>query len=230
MIVVALFLAAAMAVAWAASGIWLPGLALWLDVGESPSRADYAMVLGGGPHTRPFVAASLVRAGLVPRVLAMPCPEPPDGGASLLVTSPELDWLVLLGEGLRDNQIVPLGSEQAHTYAEAELLAEFLRSRPEARVMVVTNGYHTRRSRWTFRNVLGRHAGQVSFVSAPVDTFILERWWKTEEGVMAVMSEYLKLLFYGVRYGWLAHFALLAVGLGLVLAWIWIARRRARTV
>ena len=87
-------------------------------------------------------------------------------------------------------------------------LKRFLDAHPFASVLVVTDGYHTRRSRWAFRHVLGEQASQVALVSAPTDEFDINCWWRDQWGLAAVGAEYLKLAAYVVYYGhflpWLA--------------------------
>jgi uncharacterized SAM-binding protein YcdF (DUF218 family) len=60
-------------------------------------------------------------------------------------------------------------------------------------VAVVTTGYHTRRARRTFRQVLGADAARVRFVAAPTDGFDETNWWRSEQGVRCYLTEYVKL-------------------------------------
>jgi uncharacterized SAM-binding protein YcdF (DUF218 family) len=90
---------------------------------------------------------------------------------------------------------------------------------------VVTNDYHTRRSRWVFARVLADRARQVSLVSAPTDEFPMDHWWRSQAGFVSITTEYLKLAFYAASYGclgcWLAACGVLALVAG------WIRRREA---
>ena len=214
------------ALCWANHTRLLRGAARWLDVGERPRRADYVMVLNGGEDTRPFAAAALVKAGWAPRVLVAevaPTPVVLDG---IMLPSHEIDREILQKRGVRADHITILPGQAATTYDEALALAVFLRDRPEARVLVVTNEFHTRRSRWIFARVLGDRAGHVSFVSAPTDEYPIDGWWRSQLGFEAIVSEYPKLVFYAARYGylgwWLAACAMLTVVAG------WIRRRESR--
>jgi uncharacterized SAM-binding protein YcdF (DUF218 family) len=217
--------AVALASCWAIHPCLLRAAASWLDVGGCPQSADYVMVLNGGEDSRPFAAAALVKAGWAQRALVgevAPSAEVLDG---IMPPYHEINRQVLINRGVAEAHIALLPGAAAATYDEAVVLAAFLEDRPDARVLVVTNDFHTRRSRWVFARVLGDRAGQVSFVSAPSDEFPMDRWWQSPVGFQAIGSEYLKLAFYAVRYGCLGAW-LAACGVLVVVA-VWIRRREA---
>ena len=205
---------------WAAHLPLLRAVASWLDVGEAPRRADYVMVLNGGEDTRPFAAAALVTAGWAPRVLVTKTAPTPGVIDGILPAYHEINRRVFLKRGVPAANITILPGAATTTYDEAKALAAFLQDRPDARVLVVTNDCHTRRSRWVFARVLGERAGQVSFVSAPTDEFPMDRWWQSQLGLLAVATEYPKLAFYAAIYGCLGYWLAACGVLAVVAAWI----------
>jgi len=212
---------------WGARASVLPPLARWLDVGEEPHPADYVMVLPGDESVRPFVAAALVRAGLARGVLVPKTETAPAVADGIVPPTHEVIRRVLRRRGVPEDRIVVLEHGQTgHTYGDAVLLAAFLDSAPDARVIVVTSFYHTRRARWTFSQVLERRAEQVSIVSAPTDRFAPEDWWQRQEGFLAISGEYLKLVYYAARYGTLRWWAIGCAAA--VLAGMIYRRRRRR--
>lgn len=189
-------LAAQLLALFVCRGPVLSGAGRFLDVSDTPSRSDYAMVLGGGSDTRPFVAAALYKAGLatsvlVPRVATSPWSaaegHPPEG---------EVIRKVLLARGVPQEAIVILDGECATTRDEAAALAGFLSRRPGRTVAVVTSAYHTRRARAIFRAATGEAAGRLSFVGAPADDYDTDTWWLSEDGFTAYLREYGKLAAY----------------------------------
>ncbi len=99
-------------------------------------------------------------------------------------------------------------SPMISTYEEAEALKRWIDGAgiPVQAVMVVSDPYHMRRARWTFRQVLGE---EVRLVMAPVafeQSGYRRRWWTDRASAVAVGKEYGKLVFYLVRYkysrGW----------------------------
>lgn len=107
----------------------------------------------------------------------------PDVIDGIVPADHELNRRVLLKRGVAAADVAILPAAAASTYDEAVALAAFLQKRPNASVIVVTNDCHTRRSRWVFTRVLGEHAGQVSFVSAPTDEFPMDRWWRSQRNI-----------------------------------------------
>lgn len=204
----------------------LSALGTWLDVGERPSPCQYVMILNGGERTRPFVAALMVKAGLAEKVLITTSILSPEQQAGLELPTDEIIRQILLRRGVPEDRIVVFDRTIVNTFHEAESLAVFLADRPNARVAVVTDDFHTRRSRWIFNKVLGKKAERVQFVTAPSDEFRLDRWWQSPLGFEVVSGEYARLVFYSLRYRDLRPWAglLLLTVAGALL----FARRRAK--
>ena len=209
-----------------ARGSLLPAVARWLDVGETPQPSDCVMVMPGDENTRPFVAAAIVKAGLAERVLIPELMISPEVEEGILPPWHEVIRRVLRHRGVPEEDILILAGESDSTFGDIRALGAFLDASPEARVMVVTSDYHTRRTRWTVTRLLGERSGRVTFVSAPTEAFCLDAWWQVEEGFMAVVGEYLKLTYYVFRFTHIVYWiggcaALVTIGLAY--------RRRLRT-
>jgi len=80
------------------------------------------------------------------------------------------------------------------------MLQRVLAAHHAQRVILVTSAEHTRRARWVFRKVLARMPVEVR--SAPVHRLCFDEtnWWKSNEGILTYLHEYLKLLFYWFHY------------------------------
>ena len=66
----------------------------------------------------------------------------------------------------RRSAVLLLDGQARSTYDEAVAAADYLgRSAPQ-RLLVVTNGFHTRRARWIFQRVLAGRAARISLVAA----------------------------------------------------------------
>ncbi len=197
-------------------GWWLPSLAKYLDVGEAPRKSDYIMIMGGGVENRPFTAAALFKKGWGERILIAEL-RPTPGGENLLPPEHEVTSRLLQKLGVPEDRIIVLRGNHAATFHEIVTLGELLAREPEARVMIVTDPVHTRRTRWSVQRILGERASRISFVSAPSDGYNPDDWWQTGQGFFMVTSEYLKLLFYAFRYGWGLHLTAAAVALILLI-------------
>lgn len=178
----------------------LVGVARFLDVTETVQPADYALILSGAPDVRPFYAAALYRAGLAGAVLVTR-PEPtPDVLAGVEPPQYELTQQVLLAEGVFPIDVVVLPGEETSTLDEIRSLKAFLIDRPTAQVVVVTSGYHTRRTRLVVRRTLGPAAGRVRVLGVPSDSFRDDDWWRSKRGLRAVVGEVLKIPYYWLVY------------------------------
>lgn len=214
---------AALAV-WLAAGSVLAFAGRWLDVGESPREADYALVLGGDENIRPFVAAALWRTGFVRRVLVSRTVNSPAVREGWELPVHEIIRRVLVVRGVPESAIVVFDTPAATTRGEAANLARYLERHPAATVLVVTSDFHTRRARWIVRKSLGRRAAQATMISAPTEAFRLDSWWRSQAGIRYVVNEYLRLAGYVVLYD--RKFPYLAGAVVIVLAAAFIHRAR----
>ena len=144
------FMAFAAALVWAMRVPLLLEVAKWLDVGLPPQNADYVMLLNGDENTRPFTAAALVKSGFAKGILITKLKDTSVETGSLLPLYHEINRQVLIKRGVAPSDITILPTSAATTRDEAQALADFLKDRPNAHVLVVTSDYHTRRSRWIF--------------------------------------------------------------------------------
>ena len=174
----------------------------WLDAGQAPQHATYALICPGAAKTRPFVASAMMRYGLIERTVLIPkTVSTPLVDDNLIPSSHELTRRILNARGVADDRIQFLDVRSGSTWTDALALKQFLAARPRATVAVITNDYHTRRTRWVFHRVLGNRSSDVVFVTAPVDEFGPHDWWQCEAGLVTYLSEYCKLVVYWARYG-----------------------------
>jgi len=203
----------------------LPLLARWLDVGGPPQKADAVVLLNGGLNTRPFVAAALVHGGWAPQVLLSTVAAHPSQVSGAVPPFFDISLKVLEYGGVPRDRVVRLDSAAKTTFDEAKAVADYLADHPAKRLMIVTEGPHSRRARWIFQRVLADRPVEILMISGPADEFDSENWWQTEAGFLYVVSEYFKLFFYGLRYGWLGYELVGGVAVMLFLG-AWFSRRR----
>ena len=201
----------------------------WLDVGGPPRKADAVVLLNGGYNTRPFVAAALVRGGWAPKVIFTTVAPHAAQTTGTLPPSSEVVFKLLDYGGVPRQRTVLLDANARTTFDEAKAVDGYLAEHPARRLLVVTEGPHTRRAAWIFHRVLTNRAVEIAMVSAPTDEFDAAAWWRNEAGFLFVVSEYFKLLFYALRYGWLGYEIAAAVAAAVVLR-AWFRRRRKRIV
>lgn len=217
----------AIAVLAAALNPWTLSFApRWLDVGRPRQKADAVVLLNGGYDTRPFVAAALVHGGWAPKVIF--CTVAPHAAqtAGAVPPSSEIVLKVLRYGGVSgESQVTLLDAKATTTFDEAKAVAGYLAEHPARRLLIVTEGPHTRRAEWIFRQVLADRPVEIVMISAPTEGFDPAAWWRSEAGFLFVVSEYFKLFYYALRYGWLGYELLTAL-VAIVLLRAWFRRRR----
>lgn len=205
----------------------------WLDVGETPVHSEFVLALPGDEDTRPFVAAALAKTGFAERALILPSQASPDEEDGLVPPTSEITRRVYEARGVPEDRLVYLTGTSTSTFHDASIVRDHMREHaPDARLLVVTNHYHSRRARWIFRRVFGNDMARVTFVSAPIDGVTAENWWTRSEGLFNYTSEYIKLTAYLFVYGGVVVWAVvgLAVLLGAVILVRWWRKRRSRIV
>lgn len=205
----------------------LPSVVNVLDVGQSPQRADYVFIMMGDEETRPFVAAALLRQGYADTALFARF-RPPAGWRTDVRPLPHtVIQSVLRSQGIAADRIQPLPDEAATTAEEMAALGRFLTAESHATVSIVTNDFHTRRTRWSLHRQWADVANRIHLVSAPLNGVRRDTWWSFERGFVFFTTELLKLTFYWLRFGygvlWLGASLLAMVGIRR-----YVRRRRSR--
>jgi len=108
-----------------------------------------------------------------------------------------------IAQGVPPQSIGSDDSPVTSTYSEVQNLKKWVISQPASlhTIMVVSDPYHMRRAKWTYQIVFGK---EFTILMAPVpfdQTPYRQEWWKDAETRHFVMEEYLKILYYLLRYG-----------------------------
>ncbi len=99
--------------------------------------------------------------------------------------------LVKLGLSTNEVQAVPAPRmDQDRIYASASSLARWLRGHGTAptRVNLIAVGVHARRARLLFQQALGKGV-TVGVIAMPERGYDASRWWRSSQGVRAVLGE-----------------------------------------
>jgi uncharacterized SAM-binding protein YcdF (DUF218 family) len=86
------------------------------------------------------------------------------------------------------------------TWEEAELVAGYCEREGYKVVLVVTSQFHTRRTRQVFRQALRAVGVDVTVIGAPPSEYSTDAWWESEKGLLFVYDEYIKLIYYWLKY------------------------------
>ena len=170
----------------------------FLTAVDAFSQADAIVVLGGdgGNFFRVQQGVALFNEGHAPVVVFSGGISLKDAG--LACSSAELSLEAAQQLGLPTNATIIASGAQS-TYDEAVNLSRLVQQRHWHSLIIVTDLFHTRRAARTFRTLLPDMTIYLS--AAPDPNYDASRWWQTEEGLVAVFNEVIKLVFYWTRYG-----------------------------
>lgn len=167
----------------------------FLTVDDPLSPADAIVVLASNPD-RIRHAVNLYTQGYAPVVVFT---DATYKDAGLTCSSALLDVPAAQALGLPAEAVVVTGDEVASTYDEAIATRALVDEHGWESLIVVTDPFHTRRAVATFRALIPEVTVNAS--ATPDGEYDPQHWWRSEEGVMAAITEVGKLGFYWVTYG-----------------------------
>jgi uncharacterized SAM-binding protein YcdF (DUF218 family) len=182
------------------------GAARLLIVNANLDRADAIVVLSGSAAyvERTRLAAQLFGEGRAPLIVLTN--DNQYGGWSnahrrnLLFVERAREELKLAGVPAESIETLP--QAVSSTYEEALLLRDYASARGLRSIMVVTSAYHSRRSLWTFRHVFKGSGIEVGLeaVAPGQQSPSPFSWWLYPSGWPMVAGEYVKLIYYRMKY------------------------------
>ena len=105
-------------------------------------------------------------------------------------------------QGVRANQIEIVPGAVTTTYDEAQHIRAYAQSRGWHAIVVVTSAYQSRRASWTLNRVFDGSNIAVAIDAAATgeQSPAPIAWWFSAFGWKSVAGEYLKLIYYRMRY------------------------------
>lgn len=168
----------------------------YLIIQDKPKKVDM-IVTSSGAEYRTEYAIELYKQGLAPKLFFT-------GGYSEKNQRVEAEWSrrLALDAGAPDDAVIIDTTDVVSTYQEALRLRNYIDAHPEtiSTIMIVTDPYHTRRAKWAYKTVFGDQL-KVRMVPVPFEkTNLSKTWWKDANSSKMVWNEYVKLVFYIIRY------------------------------
>lgn len=167
----------------------------YLIVQTPLEKSEAIFLLAGSMKERLPAAAMLYRENYAPLVILA-------NDGVLSEWSPEynrnlyqVEWAEeeLVDLGVPREKIVKLPFYGSATMFDVLAAKKYLLKNNLKRIIVVTSDYHTRRAYWTFRHELKNYTSDI-FVY-PAQSFGI--------GMRAITLEYVKFVYYVLKYGWL---------------------------
>jgi uncharacterized SAM-binding protein YcdF (DUF218 family) len=185
--------------------------AAWLGarflITEAPlEKADAIVVLGGSANyrERAHEAARLLAEGRSQRIL-ITNDNMRGPWSSVEQRNPyfyERSVEELEKTGVPANTIDVLMTPVGGTHEEAELVKRYATEHGFRSLLIVTSAYHSRRALWTFSRVFRDSGIQLGLrpVNPGEDSPRPATWWLTARGWRLVPTEYVKMIYYVVKY------------------------------
>lgn len=185
--------------------------AAWLGarllITEAPlEKADAIVVLGGSSsyHERTRTAAKLLLDGRSQRIL-ITNDNMRGPWSSAEQRNPffnERSLQELKNAGVPAESVEMLMQPVNSTQEEAELVKQYAVGQGMHSVLVVTSAYHSRRALWTFAHVFRDTGITVGLMHAAPETDSMRpaTWWLSARGWRSVPSEYVKMIYYVIKY------------------------------
>ncbi len=168
---------------------------------EQPAtHVDEVFVLGGAIVDRGIEAAKVYERGISNKFVftGAPIPTAIEGlGIDSTEAACTRHEAVRYGLPLANTVVLNKGTS---TFEEAEALLAQAQADGADTVMIISSMFHLRRVGFVFRKRFAGSGITVLLHGAPSQTFDERQWWTSEEGLIMVNNEYVKLLYYRLKY------------------------------
>lgn len=178
----------------------LQGAGNFLIKEDELQRADAIFILSGDPYDRGKQGQILYREGYAP-VIVTTGENISHNLKALNINYAEADltkhYLVSNGVDSADVIIVRKGTS---TIEEADVIINYAKTNSLNKVIVVSTHFHTRRIHSFFHPLFEKENIELIVQGAPSSLYNEQEWWKQEDGLIMVNNEYVKLIYYKLKY------------------------------
>lgn len=162
-------------------------------------KTETMFILSGGAFDRGTEGAKLFKAGWTKHIVCTGGNQPPDFTVmdSKLLES-DLTKIELMKNGVPDSSI-ELIHEGTSTLEEADIILKYCQQHKLKSVIVLSSKFHTRRIKKYVKKKLERSGIECIVRGSPSQEYDEAHWWKTEDGLLAVNNEWVKLFYYMLK-------------------------------
>lgn len=163
------------------------------------TKTQAAFVLSGDAWDRGNEAIKLYKKGFAEKII---CTGENVPRLFLIAGIPypesELTQLHLLSGGI-PAQDIELLCKGTSTKEEADYILAYCREHNIKKLTIISTRFHTRRIGNTFRKQFADAGLQLHIHGAPSSAYRENEWWKSENGLIFVNNEYIKILYYWLK-------------------------------
>jgi uncharacterized SAM-binding protein YcdF (DUF218 family) len=180
----------------------LTSIANYLVISDKLQPADLIFLLNSDVNTRPFRASELYQQRLAPLIIIARSEDTPIVNLGLVPNDTDISVGVMEKLGVPSERIIvlPVAGGVTSTFDEAAALRRYVEANDTHKIILVTSAFHTRRARWIFERTLVGLPVTLEMAAVPYASFDQTNWWKNESGLITLNNEYIKLVFYLLKY------------------------------
>ncbi len=178
----------------------LRGVGYFLIREDSPVKVDAAFILSGDSPERSQKASELHKLGYFDQVYALGSQvNEVLEAVGIYMTDAELTQQILLDYGV-DSSAIRLLPRGTSTYEESEEILGYAQTQGFDRIMVISSKFHTRRIKNIFNRKFQKAGIETFVIGSDPDDYDVDRWWDNEKSFIFVNNEYLKTVYYWLKY------------------------------
>lgn len=167
---------------------------------EAVVPSDALYVLGGSPSERGSEAARLLLADQAPLAFCTGSNVPGTMEAlGMTLNEATLTRTAAMRAGAPAHRVLEL-PEGTSTWEEAEVILRHAKDKGFETITVVSTEFHLRRIKRVFRKRFKGSGITVRLHAANSSQYDAQQWWTSEEGLLMVNNEYVKLFYYLLKY------------------------------
>lgn len=186
--------------------LWVFRFALLRSIGyfliaEDPlAKASVMFVLGGNGYDRGLEAARLYRDGYAGSIICT-SENIPSNIKILHMDQPESEMtrIRIIREGVPESAVTAVHTGTS-TMEEVLFYRDYCRKHRIDRAIILSSKFHTRRVRYVINKLWENEKTKLIIRGAPSLKYLEDKWWESEQGLLMVNNEYVKLIYYWWRY------------------------------
>ena len=164
-------------------------------------KADVVFVFSGSPFDRGRKAAQLLKDNWAPRAVCTGEIYPGDIKAlGSKLRESDLTRSMIASQGVDTTRVsvAPVGTS---SFEEAQFIYRYCKEHKIKSAILVSNSLHMRRIYWTMEHLrTAQDSVVLQYAGAPASEYSEMEWWKNERGLIFVNNEYVKLVYYWLKY------------------------------
>lgn len=167
-----------------------------LIVEDPPGEGEVLFVLGGNSLDRGRKAAAIHKKGRVSEVVCLGANVPGVLRVFDIDSSEsEITARIVEGEGVPEDRVKVLEKGES-TLEEAYACLDHCKKEGVDTAIVLSDKFHLRRVRSVFEPAFRNDSTFLRFRGVSSSRYDESQWWRSEEGMLMVNNEYMKLLYY----------------------------------